>query len=573
MIFDRPQFLLLLARELTALGVRYNIIAQGTSEPHTFLRDEDRAAEQNITAQPLEPQIHDARVPHLAQLRNRVLEPLLASELANAFTTVVFMNDVFHCASDVLELLYQRRKQQADMACGLDFFSDWMRSRVVGEEFYDTWVARAINGLQLSTPGKYPMSAVPSEASAEQFLSQSLETLGRIASLHPPSRARYVANLPFQVFSCWNGMGVINARAFQPPHNLRFRSIDYSDYASESYLFNVDLWKQGLGKIMVVPSVKLAYNLQDYKVLQKVMARTQRRQQDKDDAWEVTLESLQTSERIKWVQDPPDLVDFRPYNRHRPLFEEVGARFLHQRLQGPKLICSLPPLSLCSHHGTKRPLNIVIRTYSPQSVDGVLHCVVVTARLRLCGKCSISAHKCRLSDASILPYTPFFDVVAGGMLPGIQLARGAARLSADRLHACIFVRPWFLGQPTHGYSTSACSSQSISPKVATVDKVDSIRREPCDKECFCDLQSVKSRIINTKAIRAFRCWMRACSCASAGVTPGFTVCAKTPPPPPCGLAWPFDHPKLRPGKGNNPAWTVHCWAGPPPKSPNGLHSP
>lgn len=129
-------------------------------------------------------------------------------------------------------------------------------------------------------------------------------------------------------------MAVINAQAFQEPHTLHFRSIETSDYASESYLFNVDLWSKGLSRIMVVPSVKVAYKLQDYEVLQKIMgAENQHRQSNKEDAADaeqgepkapVTFESVQTDESIQWIPDPPALVDFRPFNFHRPLFEEVS---------------------------------------------------------------------------------------------------------------------------------------------------------------------------------------------------------------------------------------------------------
>ena len=162
-----PQFLFLLARELTALGVQYVIIAQGGNEPHTFARTQMHRNNTTTMSQRVSDTesstststLFDARVPHLAHLRNKVLEPLFTANAQESnknkpFTTVVFMNDIFHCASDILELLHQHREQKADMACGFDFFSDWVRSPVLGQEFYDTWVARTINGMQLSTPGE-----------------------------------------------------------------------------------------------------------------------------------------------------------------------------------------------------------------------------------------------------------------------------------------------------------------------------------------------------------------------------------------------------------------------------------
>lgn len=38
-------------------------------------------------------------------------------------------------------------------------------------------------------------------------------------------RQRFTSYLPTQVFSCWNGMAAINARAFYPPKSLRFRGV------------------------------------------------------------------------------------------------------------------------------------------------------------------------------------------------------------------------------------------------------------------------------------------------------------------------------------------------------------
>jgi hypothetical protein len=168
----------------------------------------------------------------------------------------------------------------------------------MGPEFYDTWVARTINGQALST----------------------LETLGRLAVLHPPSRERYLKNLPFQVFSCWNGLAVIDATAFTPPNNIRLRAIDDSDYASESYLINVDLWNADMGKIMIVPDVKVAYTLPDYEALhagRRFSSNSARAQQVED-------RENDEAQKIQWIKEPPAMVDFRPFNRPRPFMEEVS---------------------------------------------------------------------------------------------------------------------------------------------------------------------------------------------------------------------------------------------------------
>lgn len=157
--------MLLLAEELSYLGVEYRIVARGQSAPHAFLRDEDIAAgmleippaNASESAQ-APPEAKHSRIDDLARLRNFALEPLRnsieADSTGGAFSTVIFMNDVFFCASDILELLYQREVQGADMVCGLDYFRDLVRSHVIGAEYYDTWVGRTINGHAMSTPGE-----------------------------------------------------------------------------------------------------------------------------------------------------------------------------------------------------------------------------------------------------------------------------------------------------------------------------------------------------------------------------------------------------------------------------------
>ena len=81
-------------------------------------------------------------------------------------------------------------------------------------------------------------------------------------------RDRFVENLPLQVFSCWNGATVFDASAFLPPHNIRFRTAlndldeqgkpkKATEKASECFLSSVDMWKEGLGKILLVPKSRL----------------------------------------------------------------------------------------------------------------------------------------------------------------------------------------------------------------------------------------------------------------------------------------------------------------------------
>lgn len=92
-----------LAAALTALGVPHDI----TSDPRTT----DWA--------------HVDRIEQLAVFRNVVLDQAIHGRVEGRdmqeFSTVVFINDVFACPSDVLELMHQRIAQDAHAACGLDW--------------------------------------------------------------------------------------------------------------------------------------------------------------------------------------------------------------------------------------------------------------------------------------------------------------------------------------------------------------------------------------------------------------------------------------------------------------------
>src|SRR5258708_16025300 len=83
----------------------------------------------------------------------------------------------------------------------------------------------------------------------------------------PTDRSRIKSLLPLQVFSCWNGATIIDAKAFLPPHNIRFRqarndfdvngkAMNVTEKASECFLISVDLWKENMGKILTVPKAR-----------------------------------------------------------------------------------------------------------------------------------------------------------------------------------------------------------------------------------------------------------------------------------------------------------------------------
>lgn len=231
------------------------------------------------------------------------------------FDDVLWINDVFHCTADVLEVLHQRRVQTATQACALDW-------GVWGEQvIYDRWVLRPMSGSVL-----YDYNEIV-DWFTEDYTRE--EQLAHLPQLLPDerdaaTRERIQAALPTQVFSCWNGATALDASVFAPPTDLRFRTshsdfdehgqpLEISEKASECFLSSVDLWKAGLGKIALVPKASLAYSLQDYEAHRK----------DKPPH----VEHNSTMEFIEWVDEPPAQVAMQDYaNWWQP---EVRYRTLH----------------------------------------------------------------------------------------------------------------------------------------------------------------------------------------------------------------------------------------------------
>ena len=63
------------------------------------------------------------RIEYLAEVRNAALVPLheLRDREGEFFDTIVFMNDILPCVDDLLELIWQSRKQNAGVTCAADY--------------------------------------------------------------------------------------------------------------------------------------------------------------------------------------------------------------------------------------------------------------------------------------------------------------------------------------------------------------------------------------------------------------------------------------------------------------------
>ncbi|KAH9903354.1 glycosyltransferase family 69 protein [Cubamyces lactineus] len=178
------------------------------------------------------------RIEYLAEVRNAAFVPL--HELRDAeneyFDTIIFMNDILPCVDDLLELIWQSRRNNAGITCAADYmYHEELGSPV----FYDNWVARDINGTALEN--------APFESIFH----------------HGPSQQRFMQHLPLQVQSCWNGIAVLDPAPFYAPPHVRFRMARITEgecSASECSLICNDYWEAGYGRILMVPRVKLAYD-------------------------------------------------------------------------------------------------------------------------------------------------------------------------------------------------------------------------------------------------------------------------------------------------------------------------
>lgn len=185
----------------------------------------------------------DSRFTKLATLRNMALKPIVDEPERYRDATVLFINDVAACPDDLLELAYQRKVQDADMTCAMD----WIFGAGDKPLFYDSYIARGISGdLFFEIPPE-----TGSFAKATDLFWND-----------PESKARFDAGQPLQVFACWNGAVAFPARPIAS-REVAFRAAraDLGEcYNGEPEIFCKDLWAHGNGKIAVVPYVNLEYS-------------------------------------------------------------------------------------------------------------------------------------------------------------------------------------------------------------------------------------------------------------------------------------------------------------------------
>ncbi|BGP08706.1 hypothetical protein JCM10049v2_004555 [Rhodotorula toruloides] len=224
------------------------------------------------------------RIAQLSVYRNVLLSPLERD--GDSFSDIVFINDVYTCPSDVLELVFQRKAQEADAACAMDWRPNGGLARKWNGsvKFYDNWVSRSLSGETFRA-----RADILSEwrNGVEEIFDQPGEERWK---------ERWNRGLPVPVYSCWNGMLALDATPFTstaisprydpssplslssrkswrrpPPLTVsapaRFRSALKSPgecAASECKTLAKDFWTRGFDRWLIVPSVRTTYDHDTY---------------------------------------------------------------------------------------------------------------------------------------------------------------------------------------------------------------------------------------------------------------------------------------------------------------------
>ncbi|KAK4942672.1 hypothetical protein LTR10_017621 [Elasticomyces elasticus] len=176
------------------------------------------------------------RIPYLARLRNKSLEPLFDMHAqGHDFDKILFINDVVFRPSDVLSLL-ATNQGSFSAACAMDFHYP--------PAYYDTFALRDTEGY-----GSI-MTSFPYFRSVE-------------------SRETMLQGRAIKVQSCWNGMIAMDTAPFY--EGLRFRALPDSLAskhleASECCLIHTDMTAMNLAGngIYMNPSVRVGYTVNAY---------------------------------------------------------------------------------------------------------------------------------------------------------------------------------------------------------------------------------------------------------------------------------------------------------------------
>eukprot|EP00835_Amoeboradix_gromovi_P000970 NODE_37_length_31305_cov_0.348939.p6 type:complete len:436 gc:universal NODE_37_length_31305_cov_0.348939:5247-6554(+) len=199
------------------------------------------------------------RIDFLVHVRNKAMNPFYSGvavkkqfaqnyEANLDYDSILFINDIYFCANDLLELEYQRVLNKGGMASGMDYVRS-IRNSII---FYDSWVALDRNGYS--------------------FRSSNFDNIYRDTE----SAQRGKEQLPLQVTCAWNGMVSLSTIPFKNGYKFRrgtngtpAEKTPGECSTSECQTLCLDYIKTGSSRIIMVPRVKVAYSWSDYLMLKK----------------------------------------------------------------------------------------------------------------------------------------------------------------------------------------------------------------------------------------------------------------------------------------------------------------
>ncbi|CAJ0842225.1 596_t:CDS:2, partial [Entrophospora sp. SA101] len=177
---------------------------------------------------------YDRRITYMANLRNEI----------------IYFNDILWSVSDILTLL-ETNNYNYDAVCAMDYY--WT--------FHNTFATREL-------PLRFSYSSEPSSLNVSD--SYPWPPTSYYPYFYNPTVQQQIYNgEPVQVFSCWNGVVVMNAEPFVK-HNVRFRALmplleeGLPFEASECCLVYSDFRKLGYNKIFINPNVRVSYKYRFY---------------------------------------------------------------------------------------------------------------------------------------------------------------------------------------------------------------------------------------------------------------------------------------------------------------------
>ena len=97
------------------------------------------------------------RIEYLAEVRNAAMVPLheLRDNENEVFDTIVFMNDILPCVDDLLELIWQSRRQNAGITCAADYM---YHDDIVSDRWFWFWWSMWPRADQMTRAHRYFMT-------------------------------------------------------------------------------------------------------------------------------------------------------------------------------------------------------------------------------------------------------------------------------------------------------------------------------------------------------------------------------------------------------------------------------